>query len=889
MQLALAEPQPHFVAAWAPTKEREAERSVALAGRVSLALRNVPLDVALKDLTNRAGLRITYSAAVLPAGKRVTIHASDVAVVTALTEMLFRSGLDVVVDQDGTLALVPCRHKAVKAEAQDTGAIVGRVTDKGTGAALVGATVDVEGSGLTATTDEDGEYTIREVPGGRHIVHAKYIGYTAASASVSIVAAEQVRVDLELARSVQHLNELVAVTPGGVRAEIRAVPSPVTVISEEDLTAQRPQSVNDVFRRLVPSAVGFDLPAQPATTVLSLRGANSLAGTGAVKVFVDGIESANNLANPVDPESIDRIEVIRGPQAGTIYGPDAAGGVLQIFTKRGDPSLAGPLVVAKIEGGVQETPYRGVRGAVRQTYSAAVRGGTGAATYNLGANYSRLSDWLPNGDASRQSIPSVFGGLNYEAGILALDLSARYLITDHGTGLNPLVLQTGFLPLSQPRYFDQRSTNRTIGSSLAVRATPWWRNRLTVGFDESSIDGTQQRPRLTTPDDSLLTLFGSNSAKIFVGYNSELTWASRDASLSASLTTGIDHYRLTADETSTTEALNVDGTISLAPGGSFNVSRSVTTNTGYFAQVTMGVRGRVFVTVGLRADDNSEFGTDLGVPVSPRAGLTYSLPAGDAEIKTRVAYGRSIRAPLPGLAFGSITPGAITLPNRLLAPERQRGWEGGVDIAGADVTFSVTGYDQTAEDLILLVPMSADPVFTDQYQNVGAVRNRGIEVEGALAISNRVRLRGQYAYVRSRIDDLGPGFSGDERVGDRPRGVPKHSAGFTATLTAWEKTVVTGGVTWVGSFRQYDQLALFSCFAGTQSCPASFDETGSTRDFIVTYPGFAKLNVSVTHQIAPQIDGIVSIDNLTNNTAYEGSNILAVRGRLTSVGLEARF
>jgi outer membrane receptor protein involved in Fe transport len=185
--------------------------------------------------------------------------------------------------------------------------------------------------------------------------------------------------------------------------------------------------------------------------------------------------------------------------------------------------------------------------------------------------------------------------------------------------------------------------------------------------------------------------------------------------------------------------------------------------------------------------------------------------------------------------------------------------------------------------------MSADPVFTDQYQNVGAVRNRGIEVEGALAISNRVRLRGQYAYVRSRIDDLGPGFSGDERVGDRPRGVPKHSAGFTATLTAWEKTVVTGGVTWVGSFRQYDQLALFSCFAGTQSCPASFDETGSTRDFIVTYPGFAKLNVSVTHQIAPQIDGIVSIDNLTNNTAYEGSNILAVRGRLTSVGLEARF
>jgi hypothetical protein len=160
MELAMAGPQPHFVAAWAPKKEREAERSAVLAGRASLDLRDVSLDAALKALTNQAGLRITYSRAVLPAGRRVTISASDIAVVTAMTEILFRSGLDVVVDRDGALALMPCRHRVLEAEVQDSGAIAGTVTDKVTGAPLAGASVAVDGVRRSATTDAEGRYRI---------------------------------------------------------------------------------------------------------------------------------------------------------------------------------------------------------------------------------------------------------------------------------------------------------------------------------------------------------------------------------------------------------------------------------------------------------------------------------------------------------------------------------------------------------------------------------------------------------------------------------------------------------------------------------------------------------------------------------------------------------
>jgi len=158
--------QPHFVAAWAPEKEREAEHSAALARRVSLELQDVSLDAALKALTNRAGLRITYSQAILPKSKRVTIKAGDIAVVTALTEMLFRSGLDVVVDQDGTLALVPCKHLRPRAEIQDSGTIMGTVTDEGTRSPLVGASIALAGTRLSTITDNEGKYRLEGIETG---------------------------------------------------------------------------------------------------------------------------------------------------------------------------------------------------------------------------------------------------------------------------------------------------------------------------------------------------------------------------------------------------------------------------------------------------------------------------------------------------------------------------------------------------------------------------------------------------------------------------------------------------------------------------------------------------------------------------------------------------
>jgi len=883
VEIAFADPQPHFVAAWAPKKPRETERSAVLVRRLSLELADVTLDSALKELTTQAGLNITYSPAVLPAGKRVTIEAGDIAVVTALTEMLFRSGLDVVVDRDGALALVVCRHPAPRAEILDSGTIVGTVTDKATGAPIAGATVLVKNTRRSGTTATDGTYRIAGIEPGTYTVRARYIGYVPLVVQVVVPEGGEVTADLGLTKSTQKLDELVTVTPGGIQTQLRAIPTGATIITAEQIEQQHAATFNEVFRQLVPSAVGFDSPIQPASTPFSLRGSSTLTGGGQVKILVDGTEAAVAGTNPIDPASIERVEVIRGPQAAAVYGRNAAAGVIQIFTKRGGAHLERPEVTARVETGLQQTPYPGFKGVFRESFGAGVRGGSSKASYNLGATYWRMPDWLPDGELSSQSTPSVFGGLNYAEGVITVDLSGRYHVSSDGLALNPEFLQSGFVPTSRPQFTRQKFTNQTFGARLGVNPTPWWQNQLSVGFDRSAFENVQERPRLTTPTDTLLFILENNSDKTSLNYNTSFRW-SPAAHVSATLTAGVDHVRLPIRQAFTSQALVNQGTIRLAPGGTFSVSRTVVTNTGFFGQLEIGVVDRLFLTAGLRVDDNSTFGEDLGAPVSPRIGIAYTHELGGVALKARSSYGRAIRSASPGQAFGNVLPFQITLPNPLLGPEEQRGWDAGFDVVFAQHgSLSISGFDQTAHDLIAFVQTATQPLPTFQWQNVGRVKNRGLELEGAVNVASQLQVHGQYSYVESKIEDLGPNFTGSERIGDSPQSIPKHTGGGTLAYTPWSGTTFSGGVTFVGKFSQLDLLALIRCFGNTGPCQPT------PRDYIVEYPAFTKLNVRINQRILNQIVAFVSVQNLNNNLAFEGSNGLAVMGRLTTVGAQLRY
>ncbi len=883
-QLQVASRGPRFIVAGTSSgSELDASGAMVLHRRVTLELSGVTTDQALKEITRQADLEITYSPRVVALERRVSLHARDITVAAALTEILLEAGVDVSVTTGGQLALVKrVLRPAPPVPAVDSGAVAGRVTDAESGSSLVGATVTIEDARRSARTDADGRYRIGALAPGSYTVRARYIGYTPAAVPVIVGAGEEATADFALARSPHELNQMV-VTGTIVPTELKAVPTPVSVINESEIAVQRPHTVQQLFRQVVPGAVSWNLANNYYITPFSTRGSSTLTGgTSGMKVFVDGIQTALSSVSGLDPNSIERIEVIRGPQAAAIYGSDAIGGVIQYFTKRGDPSLTRPQVSAEAALGLVQTPYAGIGTVVRQGYRAAMRGGVTDVSYNLGAGYWRLGDYLPNGEISRQSNPSVYGGMRFARGIVTVDVSGRYYSQNFGGADNPELAQTGYPFVSKPFYTPQQVVNQTTGARLGVAPTGWWEHTVTVGLDRYTIDYARARPRLTFPGDTLLQLVTQHQTRTSIGYNTSLR-ATFSRRVSGSLTAGFDHYSLPSTLFFTAGALNTTGAVQFAPGQTPYFSRTFTNNTGYFAQGQLGIRDALFLTAAVRAEQNSDFGDSVGTPISPRVGATYVQQLGGVTVKLRGAWGRAIKAPAPGLKSAVLTASSATLANPQLGPERQQGWDGGLDILfGSRGSLSVTYYDQTVDNLIQSVLLQTAPVRTDQYQNVGSAKNRGVEVEGRLAVSS-LDLKAQYAYTRARIEALAPGYVGDLQVGDQIPSTPKQTAGASLTLVPYAGSSVSAGVTYVGSWRNFDFLALYGCFGGTRPCQPS------TRGYVIEYPSFVKVNAIVTQRLTQLLSGFLSVDNLTNSTAYELSNSQAVMGRITTFGLQLHF
>jgi outer membrane receptor protein involved in Fe transport len=872
-----------------PDKAGHARSSGGVAGgSVTLDLHQATIKDALRAVAKQARVRLLYNDSDIPADRLVTIAISDATIEQALAMVLRGTKLRAR-PTDGGIA-IESRGQLERSERHTLqGSLSGRVTDATTGRPIGAVTVQLEEASLATSTDSEGQYRFPTVPVGTYTVTARRVGYERVTKSVIVVEGTEGRGDLAMTPAPTILDQVVT-TGTVIPTSVKASPTPVSVVTSDQIEQQRALTMMSIIRQAVPTAVAHDAPNVPANSNISVRGASSLNGAGDMKIFVDGVEASSFGTTPVDPASIDRIEVIRGPQAATLYGADAASGVIQVFTKRGDTSLTRPQVNARLATGLAQTPYVDFERVLRQQYSGSVSGGAQDVSYRFGGGYKRLADYAPRNGPDAQSASSVYGGMKFTRGILVADLSGRYYRNTIPTVFNPQLFSLGYLPYARPFYLRGDFTNETYGLRTIVSPAKWWRNQFTLGIDRFGLRNTQTQPRRTTPADTLLFLQSRISRKLSMGYNG--TASTRIGRfMNGSLTLGLDHYIQAVSQVSASRALNTSGTITTVPPGGFNVSDNSITNTGYFAQAQVALHDAIFLTLGIRAEDNSTFGTDYGLATLPRAGLSFVQPVGAATLKLRASYGKSLRTPGPTQAAGRVNPSSIQLANPELAPERQQGWDGGVDlIFGNKGSLGITGFDQTAIDLIALVQVASTPVRTAQYRNIGRVSNRGLEVEGTFTPVPWLAVRAQYGYVRSRIKEVGAA-GGQVEVGDSPVDVPANTAGVALTVTTREGTTLNGGLTYYGKFRAMDWLATYRCLAASSApeCPESYLNTFSFRSFIVDYPGFAKFNLNATHRFNSTLEVFLAIDNLTNNQAFEFDNSSPVIGRTTMLGLEITY
>ena len=245
-------------------------------------------------------------------------------------------------------ALLTMQAGRAFAQTPATGSITGRVVDAGVGTPLRGATVRVGLTQLGTQTADDGRYTIRGVAAGTVELQVNRIGYEVKKVSVTVSAGGTATADVSLSQAAFSLSEVVTTVTGTQsKAEISNTVASIDVASK---IAETP--VVTTGQLLSGRASGVQVLS--AGTIGSgsrvrIRGQSSLSLGNDPLVYIDGVRvyasSNNNLIGTgggttsaldnIAPEEIESIDIIKGPAAATLYGTEAANGVIVISTKKG--------------------------------------------------------------------------------------------------------------------------------------------------------------------------------------------------------------------------------------------------------------------------------------------------------------------------------------------------------------------------------------------------------------------------------------------------------------------------------------------------------------------------------------------------------------------------
>jgi len=240
--------------------------------------------------------------------------------------------------------------------------VTGRVTNSESGEGLPEATISVTGTRIVAQTGADGRYTLN-APDGQLALVVRAIGFKRAELTVP---PDQATADATLEPDVFRLEEVV-VTGQSTGIERQNLPNAVATVSGSELTRAPTGTLESALQGKIPGALIQSNSGAPGGGIqVNLRGVSTINADVNPLFVIDGIVVSNeaipnganavtgaetggnsrNQDNPVNriadlnPEDIERIEVLKGGSAAAIYGAKATNGVVIITTKRGQVGMS---------------------------------------------------------------------------------------------------------------------------------------------------------------------------------------------------------------------------------------------------------------------------------------------------------------------------------------------------------------------------------------------------------------------------------------------------------------------------------------------------------------------------------------------------------------------
>ena len=671
----------------------------------------------------------------------------------------------------------------------------------------------------------------------------------------------------------------------------------------------------------------------------SVRGASSF-GVTSPKIYIDGIEVANPLVlTQFDPDRVDRVEVIRGPQGAALYGADAISGVVNIISRHDGARGGQPLSSVHTRAGYSASDYSS-GGTFVQDHSVGIRAGSGRRSFGLGVNVGTVGNYIPGGAAKSlltEGDVRLVGSRTVFTGI------ARFAAKDAGALATPALL--GAAPSSAPamnassdKTFGLRRESRTpaisanvmsdsaqhdygegvsldstqslqqytVGTTSTFMQNTRWTHTLVAGADGYRMDGiaTQGLP-VRARNDSSPRPHGE-SDRTTLSFRSVARLGADDAGHSTTITLGAEHAA-TRQEIETHEELRA-GDLSLSATSLADVTSVWSNTAGLLAQVNSSLHNSFYLSAGGRVERSTGFESPARVSLLPMLGAAYVKEGENQSLKLRASYGKGIRPSTSALRAATwmggqntgLTSSAgsqLSLKSlRNLEPEVQSGIEFGADVTlGRSIGLHVTRFDQSATGLIQAValPMptrlyaqKSDAGIVYELQNVGAISNRGWELQ-ATSILGRLSLQAGASFVDSRVRRVGSRYAGELLAGDRMLEVPARTFSLQASYntsrwsTSW---TVARAMDWVN----YDRLRLAES-SQTPGLGAQMITGANLRNYWLNYDGATRVRGHVSYAFSRLFTFTMSGDNLLNYQRGEPDNITVVPGRTLTAGIRTRF
>ncbi len=236
--------------------------------------------------------------------------------------------------------------------------LYGNISDALDGSPLVGATISIPELKSGTISDETGHYRINKIPSGDFLVEVRYLGYTTITRRISIRG--EATADFKLSTSVLEQNEVI-VTGVSIATEVKRTPTPISVLSKQDLQQHAATNIIDAIAK----EPGISqVTTGPGISKPEIRG----LGYNRVVVLNDGIRQegqqwGDEHGIEIDEYSVNKVEVLKGPGS-IMYGSDALAGVINMLSP--DPVAEG-----NIEGSIMAN-YQSNNGMAG--YSASVAG-----------------------------------------------------------------------------------------------------------------------------------------------------------------------------------------------------------------------------------------------------------------------------------------------------------------------------------------------------------------------------------------------------------------------------------------------------------------------------------------------------------------------------------